>query len=82
MLEHCREGEINCLFYIFGAFSFDRNPKVMNDINALFFIRDFTVRGGLIFPVNYTSEIPKLFEASVYIMLCGVTHRPIATKSL
>ena len=42
MLEHCREGETNCWFYILGVFPSEGIPKVMKDVNVHFLIHSFT----------------------------------------
>ena len=54
VLEHFREGETNCLFFIFGAFSSDRIPKATKDIGVHFFIHSFP---NAAFIVNFNSKI-------------------------
>jgi hypothetical protein len=55
VLEHCREGEIKCLFQIFGAFSSDRIPKETKGVNVHFFHPAAVI-------VNYTSEFWEPYE--------------------
>jgi hypothetical protein len=59
MLEHCREGEINCLFSIFRMFPFSRIPKTKMDVKVHL---TFTVA----IPVNYTGEFREIFEGTAY----------------
>ena len=65
MLEHCREGETECWFTIFGgggAFPSARMPKGTEDVNELYL---FT----LVIPVNYTSKFRVLFGTTMYTEL-------------
>ena len=47
VLEHCREGETNSWFSIFGAFPSDGIPMVMKDVNVHLFIHSCSI------PANY-----------------------------
>jgi hypothetical protein len=59
MLQHCREGEINCWFSIFRMFHFFRLPKATKDIKLHLL---FTVA----IPVNYTGEFREIFDGTAY----------------
>jgi hypothetical protein len=58
VLEHCREGQTDCCFPIFGEFPSGRIPKATKDVSELF----------LAIPVRYTSEFQERLEATVYIL--------------
>jgi len=59
MLEHCREGEINCWFSIFRMFPFSPIPKATKDVKVHIL---FTVE----IPVNYNGEFRENFEGTAY----------------
>jgi hypothetical protein len=72
VLEHCREGETNCWFYIFRAFPSDRITKATKDVNVHFFIHSFTSReeiimdSALIVKKKELPEFGELFGATTY----------------
>ena len=48
VLQHCREGETNCWFFIFRAFPSNRIPKATKDAEVHFFIHCFNFTDELI----------------------------------
>jgi len=67
VLEHCREGETTCWFYIFQDFPSDSSlrRRRMSMYNSLFTVA---------IPLNYTNEFRKLLEATTYIGLVMTVH--------